>query len=162
MKLYKKLFFISTFFLIISSVYAQINETTTVTPTTTTTVPTLTTITIIPDSCSETDGGDKPKEKGTVSGYQDGGEYSHTDECLSSLKLREYYCVGGNWTSKTYNCWDYYGSRNYCYFGVCKKMGGGGRAGKRSLTEIALVPIAIAVVVILIVFGILRFFAKKR
>jgi len=114
-----------------------------------------------PDSCSETDGGDKPKDKGTVSGYQDGGEYSHTDECLSSLNLREYYCVGDSWTSKTYNCWDYYGSRNYCYFGVCKKIGGGGRAGKKSLTEITLAPIAIAVVVILIVFGALKFFAKK-
>ena len=90
----------------------------------------------IPDSCADSDGGDKPKEKGTVSGYQDGEEYSHTDECLSSLNLREYYCVGDNWTSKTYNCWDYYGSNNYCSFGVCKRMGGGGRGGKKSLTDI--------------------------
>jgi len=114
-----------------------------------------------PDSCSDSDGGDKPKEKGTVSGIKDGEEYSHTDECLSSLNLREYYCSGTSWTSKTYNCWDYYGSRNYCYFSVCKRMGGGGRGGKKSLTDFALVPIVFAAVAILILFGFLKLYVKR-
>jgi len=41
------------------------------------------------------------------------------------------------------------------------RIRGGGRAGKKSIAEFALAPIAIAVVVILIVFGVLKFFAKK-
>jgi len=40
-------------------------------------------------------------------------------------------------------------------------MGGGGRGGKKSLTEIALIPIVITAVTILILFGVLKFLVKK-
>jgi len=110
---------------------------------------------LIPDSCSDTDGGFKPKETGTVSGYQDGIYYSYTDECVSDYTyyrtIREYSCNGTNWTADTYDCSEL-GSRYHCYYYPrCRLFGGGGRGRKR---EVSILPLIIGFI-IMNIFGIL-------
>ena len=59
----------------------------------------------IPDSCSDSDGGISPSIQGTVSGYDNGQQYSNTDACIDSKFLNENYCNGGvNPASATYDC----------------------------------------------------------
>ncbi|NIO44752.1 MAG: hypothetical protein GTN36_04325 [Candidatus Aenigmarchaeota archaeon] len=70
-----------------------------------------------PDSCSDTDFGFAPTVKGTVSGYSEGNPYSHTDYCLTSMTLREYYCSGIEPLYSDYNC--YTNTTTNCYDGAC-------------------------------------------
>jgi len=126
-----------------------------------------------PDSCSDSDGGFNPKVKGTVSGYQDGIYYSYTDVCIDVRTLREYYCVGTQWSSDTVRCKDY-GSDYTCPAVPSRCMDTGGEPKPRpgppwgdrprrrlSLTEIAFVPIVIAGIAVFIIFGFLKSFARK-
>jgi len=56
---------------------------------------------IIPDSCSDTDGGFVVGTQGTVSGYFFEESYSDTDFCVDNTTITEYYCGGDyayNWT----------------------------------------------------------------
>ncbi|MFH1133543.1 MAG: hypothetical protein V1735_03570 [Nanoarchaeota archaeon] len=47
---------------------------------------------VIPDSCSDTDGGYVPETFGTVSGYLNEQQYSQDDYCQDSTTLVEYFC----------------------------------------------------------------------
>lgn len=49
---------------------------------------------VIPDSCSETDGGWVPPIQGSVYGYYLGNYYNYTDYCIDSTFLYEYECYG--------------------------------------------------------------------
>jgi hypothetical protein len=59
-----------------------------------------------PDSCSDTDGGFVVENQGTASGYYEGSPYNHTDYCVDSTNIVEYYCVG-DWLydSGSMPCW---------------------------------------------------------
>ncbi len=56
-----------------------------------------------PNSCNDTDGGDIPTFRGTVSGYYQGVPYSETDYCVNETIVREYYCI----TDKLHDYYDY-------------------------------------------------------
>lgn len=71
--------------------------------------------TVIPDSCTDTDGGLKYNVKGTISGYYSNQAYTYTDSCTGDL-LTEYYCLGTNYGYKFYNC--VYVSKK-CIDGAC-------------------------------------------
>ncbi|MFH0978681.1 MAG: hypothetical protein V1837_05245 [Candidatus Woesearchaeota archaeon] len=68
----------------------------------------------IPDSCSDTDGGNNIVILGTTSGIKNEASYSDTDYCVDSSNVFEYYCSGTQETSQQQSCGtDGYGS-NYC------------------------------------------------
>ncbi|MBW2990505.1 hypothetical protein KY348_02250 [Candidatus Woesearchaeota archaeon] len=58
---------------------------------------------VIPDSCSDTDGGWDTLTQGTASGYLSETYYEDTDYCIDSTNLREYYCIGDY---EYYSDWD--------------------------------------------------------
>jgi hypothetical protein len=61
-------------------------------------------------SCTDTDGGDKPYNKGTVT-YN---SVRYIDNCITEEHLEEYYCGSGGYQSKNYFC------TGGCENGVCK------------------------------------------
>jgi hypothetical protein len=71
---------------------------------------------IIPNSCSDTDGGYVPQTQGTTSGYLSEVYYSHTDYCQDNATLKEYYCSSSLEYNNLYWC-----SGNYtsCSSGKC-------------------------------------------
>jgi len=70
-----------------------------------------------PDSCSDSEGGQIYNVSGTTSGYYSDAYYSHTDYCIDTSSLKEYYCSGSYEQNENHNCGtDYYGS-NYCSSG---------------------------------------------
>jgi hypothetical protein len=71
------------------------------------------------ESCSDTDGGNIPKVKGTVSGfYFNGRQFSLTDSCINTTFLKEYYCIGSEPDNVRKNCNDYGYAWN-CSNGKC-------------------------------------------
>jgi hypothetical protein len=69
---------------------------------------------VIPDSCSDTDGGNWIWTFGTTSGYLSEVYYSHSDYCVDASNINEYYCSGNYEQSQQQSCGtDYYGP-NYC------------------------------------------------
>ena len=69
---------------------------------------------VIPDSCSDSDGGDVVDVFGSTSGYYDGQPYSNGDSCVDSANVMEYYCNGNYETSQQQSCGtDGYGAE-YC------------------------------------------------
>jgi len=118
----------------------------------------------IPNSCSDTDGGFKPLVKGTISGYQNGQTYSHTDYCISGTTLKEYSCSGTFPGNSTYNCKNY-GPNYICYYGLCRQPSGGSRwdrpLGLTDGSESLMVFGVIAVVIIIAIFGFFKFYAKR-
>jgi hypothetical protein len=68
----------------------------------------------IPDSCSDSDGGNSPFVQGVTYGYLNQSYYNSTDYCVDSGTVKEYYCIGAYEHSTQQNCGtDYYGM-NYC------------------------------------------------
>jgi len=124
------------------------------------------------DSCEDSDGGINYLKKGTVSGYKDGVYYEYSDECGGSGWLTELYCEGTSlaWTDKY--CPDL-GSRYECAYGECYRRGGGGGGGDYQITPEAIlddlrqpftiIAILISVIIVLvIVYGGLKYFVKKK
>ncbi|MBD3203774.1 hypothetical protein GF327_05735 [Candidatus Woesearchaeota archaeon] len=72
---------------------------------------------VLPDSCSNTDGGFVPEEFGTVSGYIDEQEYSRQDICISNTTLVEFSCIGDYAYNSTVNCEQ--NLTTYCSDGRC-------------------------------------------
>ncbi len=71
------------------------------------------------DSCSDTDGGHNPWQKGIVSGYDTDQPYSYTEYCDGNV-LTEYWCLGGgSWSSELYNCAIGGNSTSVCINGAC-------------------------------------------
>lgn len=57
-----------------------------------------------PDSCSDTDGGWEVFLQGTVSGYNLGDPYEHTDYCWDAQWLVEHFCIGNQYSSSFHDC----------------------------------------------------------
>jgi hypothetical protein len=74
---------------------------------------------MIPDSCSDTDGGFDIFLQGTVSGYNLGNLYEHTDYCLNTTFLVEYYCFGDQYSYVHNNCDDTGNYTMQCITGEC-------------------------------------------
>jgi hypothetical protein len=68
----------------------------------------------IPDSCSDSDGGNFPSTFGTASGYLNESYYSDSDYCVDSDTVKEYYCSGVYEQSTQQSCGTDYYSMNYC------------------------------------------------
>lgn len=65
-------------------------------------------------SCQDTDSGQDPTSKGTISGtWEDGTTYENEDDCFGGVFLVEYYCEGNQPKSKNYRC------EIACKRGVC-------------------------------------------
>jgi hypothetical protein len=73
------------------------------------------TVTVIPNSCTDTDGGFKYNVKGTISGYYSDQPYTYTDSCTGDM-LTEYYCYTTEYGYNYYNC-VYQGKK--CIDGAC-------------------------------------------
>jgi len=71
----------------------------------------------IPDSCNDTDGGWNLEVQGTISGYDDGEEYSETDYCINNETVIEHYCGGVNPYSYNISCVG--NLTGYCSNGAC-------------------------------------------
>jgi hypothetical protein len=68
----------------------------------------------IPNSCSDTDGGNIIATFGNVSGYLNSSYYANSDYCVDSSNIMEYYCSGTSKQSSQQSCGtDAYGS-DYC------------------------------------------------
>jgi hypothetical protein len=67
-----------------------------------------------PDSCSDTDGGNKIGIFGTVTGYISGQSYTYSDSCFDAGSVKEYYCSGTASQSLIVSCGTDYYSANYC------------------------------------------------
>jgi hypothetical protein len=78
------------------------------------------TATAIPDSCSDTDGGQVFTVFGIVSGIDGGSPFSYNDTCTGGTMLDEYYC---NWLSdpviKAYDCYNVSMGTTQCISGAC-------------------------------------------
>ncbi len=69
----------------------------------------------IPDSCSDTDGGNIITVFGTTSGYYNNTPYSNDDYCVDSGTIMEYYCSGNYEQGSQQSCGtDSYTGDNYC------------------------------------------------
>jgi hypothetical protein len=69
----------------------------------------------VPDSCSDTDGGNIITVFGTTSGYLDNSPYSNDDYCTDSSNIMEYYCSGDYEQSQQQSCGtDGYIGGDYC------------------------------------------------
>ncbi len=68
----------------------------------------------IPDSCSDTDGGNVPTVFGVTSGYLNQSYYNSSDYCVDSGTVKEYYCSGNYEQSSEQSCGTDYYSMNYC------------------------------------------------
>ena len=86
------------------------------------------------DTCSDSDGGKIYTTKGTVtdknlcsSGQTSCPTNTKTDECVSSTKLREYYCSGNNYAYEDYECTNL-GSGYSCLDGKCVSCKSNGEA----------------------------------
>ncbi len=67
------------------------------------------------DSCADTDGGNAIGTFGATSGYLGGQSYSHSDYCVDSDTVNEYFCVGNVESSQQQSCGtDGYVGSNYC------------------------------------------------
>jgi hypothetical protein len=71
----------------------------------------------IPDSCSDTDGGNYPFSFGTTSGYFSNLFYSHNDYCVDSSNIMEFFCSGVYENSSQQSCGTDGYSSNFCYSG---------------------------------------------
>ncbi|MBN2101975.1 MAG: hypothetical protein JW716_03840 [Candidatus Aenigmarchaeota archaeon] len=74
---------------------------------------------MMPNSCSDTDGGFVPPTTGTVSGYYMGSPYSNTDYCADSTTLVEYWCGGIYAGNSQVSCYDPGNSTTMCLNGAC-------------------------------------------
>lgn len=68
------------------------------------------------DSCSDTDLGQDYWSQGTVSGYNNGIEYSYTDLCTNST-LTEYFCSGDSFSATQFDC---NANMTSCINGACQ------------------------------------------
>lgn len=79
------------------------------------------------DSCSDTDGGNVPYAFGTTSGYLNSSSYRHSDYCVNSNNIMEYYCSGnyerGSQQGCPYGCAD--GICNQAQPNSCNDTDGG-------------------------------------
>jgi hypothetical protein len=72
----------------------------------------------VPDSCSDTDGGNIISVFGTASGYLNSTPYSSDDYCVDTSNIMEYYCSGAYNQSQQQSCGtDGYVGSNYCMSG---------------------------------------------
>lgn len=72
----------------------------------------------VPDSCSDTDGGNLIFSYGTASGYLNSTYYSSSDYCVDTGNIMEYYCSGAYKQSQQQSCGtDGYVGDNFCYGG---------------------------------------------
>lgn len=68
-----------------------------------------------PSRCTDTDGGIRVYEPGTVKGYYMGSYFENKDYCTGNNTLNEYYCYSGRKNAQIYSCGsDAYKSYNYC------------------------------------------------
>ncbi len=58
----------------------------------------------IPDSCTDSDGGNIQRVKGSVSGHLNSALYNNTDTCITNTTLQEYYCTGSYANNATAKC----------------------------------------------------------
>lgn len=74
-----------------------------------------------PDRCNDYDGGKEYDELGWISGYLNDFFYNLTDKCISSEKLKEYYCDDEERRSEYYYCSDFGDNETVyvCEDGVC-------------------------------------------
>jgi hypothetical protein len=73
--------------------------------TTTTTTNTIAdTTTTLPNSCTDTDGGNVAGIQGTVYGIAVGREYNNADYCFNATALKEYVCYSAKFSSTVINC----------------------------------------------------------
>ena len=56
------------------------------------------------DSCTDSDGGINTAVQGSTYGYLNASYYSHTDICLNSVTVREYFCSGNYEQNTLQNC----------------------------------------------------------
>ncbi|MBN1502196.1 hypothetical protein JW930_01520 [Candidatus Woesearchaeota archaeon] len=72
---------------------------------------------LLPNSCSDTDGGYLIYVRGTVSGYLDETQYEYTDYCVNDSILIEHYCLGNDWYDDVFDCtWT---NMTTCVNGAC-------------------------------------------
>lgn len=109
------------------------------------------------------------KAKGTVSGYLEGDEYSHTDECTGTYSLKEHYCIGPTNQSTTIDC-RILGSGYKCFNAKCyvPVTSGGGCGGGRDIRctrlgdyEFPSYVLIIPVIILVAVFTFFKFFVKR-
>jgi len=68
----------------------------------------------IPDSCSDTDGGDLPLIFGTTSGFFNESPFSTDDYCVDTSNIMEYYCTGDYEQSSQQSCGTDGNGADYC------------------------------------------------
>ncbi len=72
-----------------------------------------------PNSCADSDGGIVSTIQGTTSGYVNGFPYSHTDFCLNTALVYEYYCSGTIELSANVTCMTGGNLTGTCSNGAC-------------------------------------------
>lgn len=68
----------------------------------------------IPNSCSDTDGGNVISIAGTTSGYLNNQPYSNDDYCVDGSNIMEFFCVADYESSQEQSCGEDYISDPYC------------------------------------------------
>jgi len=71
----------------------------------------------LPDSCSDSDGGNVPNVYGYVSGYHNNNPFLYNDTCLTGTLLKETYCTGTNPTLVNVSCAT--NTTSICSAGAC-------------------------------------------
>lgn len=123
------------------------------------------------DYASDSDGGQDFTVRGTCTVYQgcSGGECqntSYTDYCVNGTTLKEYYSDWWYCDSIEKNCKSF-GSRYYCSNGRCRRRSGGGCGrechwlGLSSDSELYLLVAMITLIILVAIFGSMKFFVKK-